>query len=97
MEDSLLSLEKLLQTLQGTGFNVLELSQVKIVQQEIMKISKLKLSKSKRECLEKFLTHLMKKTIRNDYTDDNGDAFSFKVCNNLEVETLADFIAKLKE
>ena len=33
----------------------------------------------------------------NDYPDDNGEQISFDICNNLEVETLAQFIADLKK
>ena len=97
MEDSLLTLQMLLEERKKMDFKVLDWDQLKKVQEEIGKISKLDLSQSTRECLEKFSTHIMEKTIFNDYTNENGEQISFDICNNLEVETLAQFIAGLKK
>ena len=96
MEDSLLTLQMLLKSLQEMDFKVLDWDQVKKVQEEIGKISKLDLSQSTRECLENFSTHIMENTIMNDYLDDNGEQISFDICNNLEVETLKKFIDEFR-
>lgn len=97
MQKFLQELQELLEKRKEMDFKFIDWDQVKEIQEEIGKISKLDLSQSTRECLEKFSTHIMKNTIMNDYPDDNGEQISFDICNNLEVETLAQFIADLKK
>lgn len=97
MQKFLQELQELLEKRKEMDFKFIDWDQVKEIQEEIGKISKLDLSQSTRECLENFSTHIMENTIMNDYPDDNGEQISFDICNNLEVETLAQFIADLKK